>query len=156
MDGQSTLLAPPTGSTLTTDCPNNTIGGVTIIFSNSGGGNPGVPNISAGANVTLTAPTSGTYAGIALFGDRITCNGNGNNNNGCIPRMQGQGTQNVTGAVYFPLETVYYAGGASSGGSQCTQLVADQINFTGGSTFNSDCTSAGTQTLNLTNGTLVM
>ena len=49
MDGQSTLLAPPTGATLSADCPGNTSGGVTIIFSNSTGGNPGIPNIGAGA-----------------------------------------------------------------------------------------------------------
>jgi hypothetical protein len=159
MDGQSTLIAPPTATTtpaLSAACVGNLTGGVTIIFSNSGSGNPGLPNIGAGANVTITAPTSGTYSGIALMGDRITCNGNGNNNNGCIPSMQGGGTQNVTGAIYFPRETVQYSGGASAGGSNCTQLIADQINFTGGSTFNSSCTSAGTQTLNLTNGTLVM
>ena len=159
--GQSTLLAPPTGTTLTTDCPGNTSGGVTIIFSNSTGGNVGIPNFGAGANVTLTAPTTGTYKGVAMFGDRLTCTGNGNsdvNGNGtaCTPSMQGQGTQNVTGAVYFPKETVKYAGGASSGGAQCTQLVADKIEFTGGSTFNSNCTSAGTKTISLTNGSLVM
>ena len=161
MVGQSTLLAPPTGTTLTTDCPGNTSGGVTIIFSNSTGGSPGIPNVSAGANVTLTAPTSGTYKGVAMFGDRLTCTGNGNsdvNGNGtaCTPAMEGQGTQNVTGAVYFPKETVKYAGGASSGGATCTQLVADKINFSGGSTFNSDCSSAGTKTISYTNGSLVM
>jgi hypothetical protein len=161
MDGQSTLIAPPTGTTLATDCPLNTSGGVTIIFSNSGGGNPGIPNISAGATVTITAPTSGTYSGIAMFGDRLACSGNGNNSlngqsNACIPSIQGGGTQNITGAIYFPRQTVSYAGGSSTGGATCTQLIADQINFTGGSTFNSDCSSAGTLNLNLTNGTLVM
>lgn len=161
MDGQSTLLAPPTGTTLSTDCPGNTSGGVTIIFSNSSGGSPGIPSIGAGANVTMTAPTSGTYSGIAMFGDRLTCSGNGNNSlNGsgqaCTPSMTGGGTQNVTGAIYFPKETVKYSGGASTGGSNCTQLIADQINFTGGSTFSSSCASAGTKTIDLTNGTLVM
>lgn len=161
MDGQSTLLAPPTGSTLTTDCPGNTSGGVTIIFSSSTGGSPGIPSISAGSNVTLTAPTSGTYSGIALFGDRLTCSGNGNNDlNGsgqaCAPSLVGGGTENITGAIYFPLETVTYGGGASAGGPQCTQIVANRISFSGGSTFNSNCQSTGGQTLNLTNGTLVM
>ena len=159
MDGQSTLLAPPTATSnpsLSVACPGNLTGGVTIIFSNSGGGNPGIAKISAGANVTMTAPTSGTYSGIAMFGDRITCNGNGNNNNGCIPQMQGGGTQNITGAIYFPKETVKYAGGASAGGSGCTQLIADQINFTGGSTFSSSCASAGTKTIDLSQGNLVM
>jgi hypothetical protein len=164
MDGQSTLIAPPaltTNPTISAACVGDLTGGVTIIFSNSSGGSPGIPNISAGATVTITAPTSGTYSGIAMFGDRLACSGNGNNSlngqsNACIPSIQGGGTQNITGAIYFPGQTVSYAGGSSTGGATCTQLIADQINFTGGSTFNSDCSSAGTQTLNLTNGTLVM
>ena len=164
MDGQSTLIAPPTATTnpaISAACVGDLTGGVTIIFSNSSGGSPGIPNISAGANVTITAPTSGTYSGIAMFGDRLTCSGNGNNSlngqsNACIPTIQGGGTQNVTGAIYFPIQTVSYAGGSSTGGSNCTQLIADQINFTGGSTFNSSCTGDGTQPINLTNGTLVM
>jgi hypothetical protein len=164
MDGQSTLIAPPTATTnpaISAACVGDLTGGVTIIFSNSSGGSPGIPNISAGANVTITAPTSGTYSGIAMFGDRLTCSGNGNNSlngqsNACIPSIQGGGTQNITGAIYFPTQTVTYAGGSSTGGATCTQLIADQISFTGGSTFNSNCASAGTQTLNLTNGTLVM
>ena len=155
MDGQSTLNAPPT-TNISTLCPGNTSGGVTIIFSNSGGGNPGIPNIAAGANVTLTAPTSGTYSGIAMMGDRLTCAGSGNNNNGCNPSITGGGTQNITGAIYFPRSAVSYAGGSSTGGSNCTQLIADTITFTGGSTFNSSCASAGTQTINSSNGTLVM
>jgi Flp pilus assembly protein TadG len=161
MDGSSTLLAPPPAATILALCPGNTSGGVTIIFSNSTGGNPGIPNIGAQASVTLTAPTTGTYKGVAMFGDRLTCTGNGNsdvNGNGtaCSPTMQGGGTQNVTGAVYFPKETVSYSGGASTGGATCTQLVADKINFTGGSTFNSNCSSAGTKTISYTNGSLVM
>ena len=155
MDGQTTINAPPT-SNLSTLCPGNTSGGVTIIFSNSSGNSPGIPNISAGATVNLTAPTSGTYKGVAMFQDRLTCTGTGNNNNGCNAALQGSGTQNITGAIYFPNSSLSYSGGASTGGAQCTQLIADTINFTGGSTFNSNCSSAGTKTINYTNGTLVM
>ena len=70
--------------------------------------------------------------------------------------MQGGGTQNITGAIYFPKSTISYSGGASTGGAQCTQLVADKITFTGGSTFNSNCSSVGTRTISYTNGSLVM
>jgi len=155
MDGQSTLNAPPT-TNISTLCPGNTTGGVTIIFSNSTGGNPGLPNIGAGAALNLTAPNSGTYKGVAMFQDRLTCSGTGNNNNGCNPTLQGGGTQNITGAIYFPKSTISYSGGASTGGAQCTQLVSDKINFTGGSTFNSNCSSVGTRTISYTNGSLVM
>jgi len=155
MDGQSTINAPPT-TNLSTLCPGNTTGGVTIIFSNTTGSNPGIPNVGAGATVNLTAPTSGTYKGVAMFQDRLTCSGTGNNNNGCNPTLTGGGTQNITGAIYFPKSTINYSGGASTGGAQCTQLVSDTINFTGGSTFNSNCSSAGTRTISYTNGSLVM
>lgn len=155
MDGSSTLNAPPT-SNLATLCSGDTTGGVTLIFTNSGGGNPGIMNIGGGATVNLTAPTTGTYSGIAVFQDRLTCTGNGNNNNGCNTQLQAGGNQNITGAIYFPKNSLSYAGGSSTGGAQCTQLIADTITFTGNSTFNSNCSSAGTMTINLTNGTLVM
>lgn len=149
MDGQSTLNAPPTGAALTTLCPGNTSGGVTLIFTNSSGGNPGIPNIGAGANVNLTAPNSGTYSGIALFEDRLACAGNGNNNNGCNPSLTGGGTQNITGAIYAPKATMTYSGNNSTGATAppCTQLVASQITFTGNSQFNNSCSTAGTKTI---------
>jgi len=155
MAGQSTLLAPPSATsnpTISAACVGDLTGGVTIVFANTTG-NPGAPNISGGATINMTAPTTGATAGIAMFQQRTTCTGNGNG--GCPASLTGGGTQNVTGAIYFPNSQVSYAGGSSTG-SQCTQIVADTINFTGGSTFNSNCASAGTQTINLTNGSLVM
>src|SRR5262249_55668040 len=81
MDGQSILNAPPTATTTpamsSALCGTNTTGGVTIIFTNSSGGSPGIPNIGAGATVNITAPSSGTYSGIALFEDRLACTGPG-------------------------------------------------------------------------------
>ena len=156
--GGATINAPPTASTTpamsSTLCPNDTSGGVTIVLANGSNG-PGIINIGGQATVNMTAPTSGTTAGIAVFQARTTCSGNGNGNNGCSAALQGGGTQNITGAIYFPSNAISYSGGSSTG-SQCTQLIADTIQFTGGSTFNSNCASAGTQTINSTNGTLVM
>ena len=157
MAGQSTLLAPPSATsnpTVSAACVGDLTGGVTIVFANSTG-NPGAPTIGGGATVNMTAPTTGATAGIAMFQQRTTCTGNGNGNGGCPASLTGGGTQNVTGAIYFPNNQVNYAGGSSTG-SQCTQIVADTINFTGGSTFNSNCQDTGAQTINMTNGTLVM
>jgi hypothetical protein len=58
--------------------------------------------------------------------------------------------------MYFPNNIVSYSGGASTGGAVCTKLVAYRITFNGNSNFSSSCTSAGTGTINNTNGTLVM
>ena len=44
----------------------------------------------------------------------------------------------------------------AGGTSQCTQLIANTITFSGGATFNNNCAGTGTQTISLTNGQLVM
>ena len=137
-------------------CPtNDRTGGVTIVFANSGG-NPGAPSITGNPTVNMVAPTSGTTSGIAIFQQRTTCTGNGNGNNGCSATLQGGSTQNINGAIYFPNNAISYAGGSSTSGYQCTQLIADTITFSGGSTFSSQCQSSGGQAINATNGTLVM
>jgi len=144
---------PPMSSTL---CPNDTSGGVTIVFVNSSG-NPGTISVGGQASVNIDAPSSTTVSthGIAIFQQRTTCTTNGNGNGGCPAQLVGGGNQNVNGAIYFRNNAISYAGGSSTG-SQCTQIVANTITFTGGSTFNSDCQSLGGQTINNTNGTLVM
>jgi hypothetical protein len=91
--------------------------------------------INGGGTVTLTAPTSGTYAGIVFFGDRAGNTGNTNTING--------GSNNtITGAVYYPTQSLTFAGGSATG-SDCTQLVADTIKVTGSSYFKSACTGDG-------------
>jgi hypothetical protein len=146
---------PPMSSTL---CPGDTSGGVTIVFVN-GSGNPGTINVGAQATVNLIAPSSTSVSthGIAIFQQRSTCTSNGNGNGtSCNASLQGGGNQNINGAIYFPNNAISYAGGSSTTAYQCTQLIADTITFTGGSTFGSDCSSSGTQTISATNGTLVM
>jgi hypothetical protein len=145
---------PPMSSTL---CPGDTSGGVTIVFANSSG-NPGTITVGGQATVNMVAPTSTSVSthGIAIFQQRSTCTTNGNGNGGCPASLQGGGNQNINGAIYFPNNAISYAGGSSTAGYQCTQLIADTITFTGGSTFSSNCTSSGTQTISATNGTLVM
>ena len=138
-----TINAPPSSG-----C-GGTSGGVTIILSNDNGGAPADVVINGNFNVNLQAPSSGSYSGIALFQDRLACAG-------CKNKINGGSTSNITGAVYFPTNAVEYAGGVAAGGAQCTQLIAYTITFKGNSTFNSSCNSAGTKTINFTNGTLVM
>jgi Flp pilus assembly protein TadG len=97
------------------------------------------PNsVDFGGNRTasFTAPTSGTYAGIAFFGDRA---GTANNNN----IFNGGGNTTITGAIYFPTESVTFSGGSSSGSGDCTQIIADTISVTGNAHFNSACQGDG-------------
>jgi hypothetical protein len=49
---------------------------------------------------------------------------------------------NIVGALYFPSQTVDYSGGTAST-STCTQLIANDISFSGGSTFKNSCIGTG-------------
>lgn len=109
--------------------------GVTVYLTKSTGSSYAKVNIGNGANVTLTAPASGTYAGLVFFGDRkastSTTNGFG-----------GGATFSITGALYFPSQTVTFNNGISNP-SGCTQLVAGKIQFTGGAQFKNNCANTG-------------
>jgi hypothetical protein len=105
--------------------------GVTIILTSSTSGNYATVTINNGATVTLSAPTSGTTAGILFFGDRKAPAANSNN-------FSGGAALNITGAVYFPSDSVVFQNGASNP-SGCTQLIAGTIQLTGGSKFQANC-----------------
>ncbi len=108
--------------------------GVTIVLTGSGS-NYASAQISNGTTVTLTAPTTGATQGIAIFQDRQSAVS--------APDSLAGGTSfTVTGAVYLPSQSVTYSNG-SSNGSVCTQLIAWQIVFNGGATFNSTCGGTG-------------
>jgi hypothetical protein len=91
--------------------------------------------IGNGATVTLSAPTTGAMAGLLFFQDP-SAPATGTNTIG------GGSVVTLTGALYFPSQTVIYANGTSSTAT-CTQLVAWQIEFQGGATFNSNCANTG-------------
>jgi hypothetical protein len=91
-----------------------------------------------GANISITAPSSGALSGIAIYLDR-----------NCTD------TQDIVGAIYYPGEPISYSGGSPTGGAQCTQLIAYTVNFSGNSTFNNNCTGTGVRSVSLTGGRLV-
>ena len=119
--------------------------GVTLVFTSSNGNSYAGATINGGANVSLTAPTSGTFSGIAMFGDR-------NMPLGTQYTFNGGSTQNIIGAVYLPRASVKYAGGSTTNTvNKCTQLIADTMTFNGNANFNNNCTGVGTSRItNLT------
>lgn len=140
--GGGTVNAPPS-----TGC--STSGGVTIFLTNhTTSGSPADISFAANSVVNITAPTSGSLSGLALFQDRVACSS-------CSNSLGGGSTQNITGAIYFPKNTVTYNGGASTGGAVCTQLIANKLTFSGNSNLSSTCGSAGTATINVTSSQLV-
>jgi hypothetical protein len=110
--------------------------GVTVVLTGSGS-NYATVDIANGAPVTLSAPTTGATAGLVFFQDPNAPNTGTNT-------FAGGAAMVLTGALYFPDQTVNYSNGTSST-SACTQLIAWQMQFTGGASFNSNCAGAGTK-----------
>lgn len=121
--------------------------GVTIFFTSSTGSNYADARINGGATVAITAPNSGTYAGIAMFGDRDMPAGTSFKFNG------GAG-QVLDGAVYIPKGAIEYAGG-SNVNVNCTQVIGDTISFVGNSTLKVDCSAYGTRSIGTSQAALV-
>jgi Flp pilus assembly protein TadG len=90
--------------------------------------------MNGNATVSLSAPTSGTYSGVLMYGDRTSSGGQSTFN--------GTATSLLTGALYFPKQQVNYLGNFS-GQNGCVQVVADLIQWSGNSSVNQDCTSLG-------------
>lgn len=119
--------------------------GCTIVMTNN---NPtsntiGTISVNAGSNNNITAPTSGTYKGIAIYQDRraSTCTGNCNNINGNSGSI-------ITGAIYLPKQEVYY-NGSGNVTATCTMFVSYRVTFTGNSATSNkfkdltDCSAEG-------------
>lgn len=109
--------------------------GVTIILTSSNPGNSSTiagMHINGGATINLTAPTSGTYAGVliyqdrraAVMGDRVHLNGNSSS------RLQG--------AVYVPRNEILM-NGTTNMNTNCLQLIGYRLTFTGNSRINNVC-----------------
>ena len=107
--------------------------GVTLIFTSSTGANYATANINGNATVDLTAPNSGSTAGIVIMMDR-------NAPTGTAVSLGGGSSQTFGGAIYAPTGAVTYSGGASTS-SSCTQIIGDTVTFTGNSSVAINCSS---------------
>ena len=87
--------------------------GVTFYWSENGGASDGF-DITAGATVNLSAPTSGVYAGILMYQDR-------NTTANVVHKMNGGSTMNLDGIVYAPSSEVEFTGGSTSDTQLCRE-----------------------------------
>jgi hypothetical protein len=95
----------------------------------------GSVNMSNGANVTLSAPTSGTYLGVLFFQNRSIVS--------LLPAtFTGGATMLLTGSLYFPTTDVSFSNGTAT--TAYTAIVADEVSFTGGASINYDNTGLKT------------
>ena len=95
-------------------------------------------DFNGSAQINLTAPTTGTYAGILLYGDRSQGN--------AINKINGNNSSNLTGAIYFPTQQIQFLGNFSGNGG-CTQVIADTIYYTGSGVFKTNCAGTGMATI---------
>jgi hypothetical protein len=96
----------------------------------------GSVNVSNGASVTLSAPTSGTYTGVLFYQDRtITSN--------VAATIAGGVVLHLTGTLYFPTTLVSLQNGSSSSGYSVA-IVSKKVTFTGGANFKYDPTGLKT------------
>jgi hypothetical protein len=105
--------------------------GVTLVFTSSSGSNYATASITGGATISLTAPTTGPTANIAIFGDR-------NMPAGTTFKIAGGSSQTVSGVVYLSKGALQWAGN-SSATDKCTQIVADTVQMVGTSGLQVDC-----------------
>jgi hypothetical protein len=88
----------------------------------TGNKDAGPIQINSTANVTLTAPTSGAYAGIAMFQNRADTYNQTNT-------INGSSTSVFDGALYFPTTALNFSGAANPTGYMV--IVADTVAITG-------------------------
>ena len=96
-------------------------------------------NINGTSDVQISAPTSGPYAGLAIFADA-------DNDTSLEYNINGDSDSFIAGAIYSPSGTVVINGSSTSSGG-CTQVVARMVRVAGGTGFGSDCTGVGTNPL---------
>lgn len=90
---------------------------------------------SLGNNLVLniTAPTSGSYAGVALMGRNLGTNILAWNN----------AIFNVQGAMYFPNQELSIKNNSIFNSAQCTQLVANIVSINNNANMNDECPGSG-------------
>ncbi len=97
-----------------------------VTFYNTGTGNV---NLSGASNVNLSAPTSGSLAGILFYQDPSDT---------AAAVVNGSSNGNFVGTLYFPNATLSYNG---SSNNQYTVLVANILKFTGSVNVNNNYAS---------------
>ncbi|HWH18485.1 MAG TPA: pilus assembly protein TadG-related protein [Allosphingosinicella sp.] len=143
LDVRGTLRLNPgtyyvTGGSFNLNAQSNIIGsGVTIVFTSP---TPSVQssyptiNINGGANINLTAPTSGTYAGVLMHYDARKEGGD--------YFINGNSGSTFEGAFYFPKQNLTFNGNSNMI-TNCIQLVAYRLTFTGNTKINNNCPTGG-------------
>ncbi|MBT8473321.1 MAG: hypothetical protein HKN14_09845 [Marinicaulis sp.] len=93
-------------------------------------------DVNGSADVDLSAPTSGNYAGIVIWFDRADTGSH---------KFNGGSGFSVVGAVYGAKSDIEFTGSTTGGSAgECTQIIGYTVKFSGNSDFDTDCSASGT------------
>jgi hypothetical protein len=112
--------------------------GCTIILTNSATGSSptiGDVDLNGGAQINMTAPTSGTYNGVLFYQDRRASSANND-----VNKINGNSSSTFSGAMYFPRQHLQVGGNAEFNFT-CAEFVAWTVEFTGSSDVRNTCTT---------------
>lgn len=123
------------GGTLRTNGNSTVTGdGVTIFLTDDA-----EVQMNGNADISLSAPTTGDYAGVLFWGD-------GDNAADTTTLFNGTANSSLVGALYFPSQTIDMRGDFSGSGG-CTRLIGYRIDISGNTTFDADCSAEGSITI---------
>ncbi len=88
-------------------------------------------NWNGTASIKFTPPTSGPYAGIIIFGSRLSTS--------VSHLINGNASSTLDGAVYMPKSHVTWSGNAQTSSTGCTQIIGNTIEFTGNGSVSIHC-----------------
>ena len=89
-------------------------------------------SLNAGVTLNLTAPDTGTYAGVLMYQDRRAAFGTSN--------INGNSATTLRGSFYFPNRELVF-NGTSGMHTECIQLVGRRLGFNGNASINNSCPS---------------
>jgi hypothetical protein len=113
---------------------NTVMAGTGLTFYNTtGSGGYAAITLNGSATVNLSAPTSGTLAGILFFQDRSIPS------TAAASSITGNSTSTFDGAIYFPTTAINFGGNSSTSGYSI--VVADKLTVSGNSAIGSNYSS---------------
>lgn len=115
--------------------------GVTLIFTNTSSpfnsSKIGTFSAQGTSNIQLTAPETGTYAGIIIYQDSRTPLGNGTSSGFSVT---GDSGSVFDGAIYAPSTRVTFTGNSGMT-TDCLQIISQYISFSGNTSVANSCPS---------------
>lgn len=141
-DGDLTLDNGSGAGLTCSTCVNGT-SGVTVIMTTASGNTVGGVNLASNANLNLTAPSSGPFAGMVLIQDSNDLPKNTKFN---PVSVQANAAETLSGLVYFPQSAMDFQGTPVANGPQCLLIVANTMTLHG----NPAMVTTGCAQLNMT------